>query len=235
MWNNQIEEDPDEGVVPDGVQVDRDSDVDVQEEEQSVNGDAIKNIDEAGLNNGDDVQSKKDNSDVSQTVAEYPNISTVNPKDMDVNMGDPCGTGRHSVSQQEVRESASFGTKQLANTQVATTDGSTIPLEVNQEGEQNIPVDQALEVRTNKSNIQIAAVFNDQGGEEHRETTSVDYDDESIAQNFRNVARQGDLSPRHLEKVKSAAKGKKKAPKDTSSLPSNGVQTRRTLNKSSAQ
>lgn len=62
-----------------------------------------------------------------------------------------------------------------------------------------------------------------------------DMDQESTTQNFLSVARQGYLSPRHIEKVKSAAKGRKKQHKDTSTVPVVGVQTRRTLTKSRNQ
>lgn len=99
-------------------------------------------------------------------------------------MGDPGGTGKQMSSQKEGRESATSGTKQLANAQLATGDRSTVPLGVSQERQQNRLVDQALKFRTKRSNMQITAEGDDEGGEEHRETTSVDYDDESIAQNF---------------------------------------------------
>lgn len=59
-----------------------------------------------------------------------------------------------------------------------------------------------------------------------------DLDKESTTQNFLNVARQGDLSPRHMEQGKSAAKGRKKQGKDPSTTTA-GVQTRRALTKSS--
>lgn len=47
-----------------------------------------------------------------------------------------------------------------------------------------------------------------------------------------NIARQGDLSPRQIDKVKSAVKGRKKQQKELPSVPTTGVQTRRTLSKS---
>lgn len=59
-----------------------------------------------------------------------------------------------------------------------------------------------------------------------------DMDQEYTNQNFQNIARQGDLSPRQIEKAKSAAKGKKKQHKESNTAPTGGVQTRRTLTKS---
>lgn len=63
------------------------------------------------------------------------------------------------------------------------------------------------------------------------EITGKDLDEKSTAQNFINVARQGDISPRQMEKGKAAAKGKKKKVKDNPSGPTTLVQTRRTLTK----
>lgn len=50
--------------------------------------------------------------------------------------------------------------------------------------------------------------------EENIKIKGKDLDEESTAQNIINVARQGDISPRHIEKGKSAAKGNKKQVKD---------------------
>ncbi|XP_019232504.1 PREDICTED: uncharacterized protein LOC109213198 [Nicotiana attenuata] len=44
-------------------------------------------------------------------------------------------------------------------------------------------------------------------------------DEESTAQNFINVAKQGDLSPRHMEQAKSTLKGRRKQAKETSTAP----------------
>lgn len=44
-------------------------------------------------------------------------------------------------------------------------------------------------------------------------------DEQSTAKNFLNVARQGDLSPRHIEKGKSTIKGRNKHLKDNPSGP----------------
>lgn len=44
-------------------------------------------------------------------------------------------------------------------------------------------------------------------------------DEESTTQNIRNVARMGDLSPRHMDKAKSAGRGKKKQLKEITNVP----------------
>lgn len=52
--------------------------------------------------------------------------------------------------------------------------------------------------------------------EENKEDThGQDMDEESTAQNFKHIARQGDLSPRVMDKVKSAGRGKKRNTKKT--------------------
>lgn len=56
--------------------------------------------------------------------------------------------------------------------------------------------------------------------------------EESTAQNFRNAARQGDISPRFVEKGKSIGKSRRKQAKETSSGILAGVQTKRTVSKS---
>ncbi|XP_059289380.1 uncharacterized protein LOC132042890 [Lycium ferocissimum] len=67
-------------------------------------------------------------------------------------------------------------------------------------------------------------------GEEIKEFIGIDRDEESTAQNFHNVAREGDLSPRQIEKGKSGGKQRKKHQNNSAHV--SGVQTRRTLSKS---
>jgi len=57
-------------------------------------------------------------------------------------------------------------------------------------------------------------------------------DAESTTQNFINVSRKGDISPRQIETGKSAVRGKKKQPRVTFVVQVTGVQTRRTIFKS---
>lgn len=59
-----------------------------------------------------------------------------------------------------------------------------------------------------------------------------DMDEESTAQNLLNIARQGDLSPRQIEKGKSTGKGRKKQQKESNNIQPAGVQTRGTTSKS---
>lgn len=47
-----------------------------------------------------------------------------------------------------------------------------------------------------------------------------------------NDARQGDLSPRHIDKVKSVGRGRKKQQKENTSIYGIGVQMRRTITNS---
>lgn len=81
-----------------------------------------------------------------------------------------------------------------------------------------------------------ATVDQEQGFGDHFNILGKDLDEESSAQNFRNIARQGDLSPRHNNKGKSATKGRnknaKESAKNSSVLPLTKIQTRRALTKS---
>lgn len=58
-----------------------------------------------------------------------------------------------------------------------------------------------------------------------------DMDEESTTQNFMNIAKQGKLSPRHIEQGKSAAKEKKRNNKEQPIVATGGVKTRRGLSK----
>ncbi|KAM3376682.1 hypothetical protein P3S68_015397 [Capsicum galapagoense] len=67
-------------------------------------------------------------------------------------------------------------------------------------------------------------------GDEDNEFTGIDRDEESTAQNFQNISREGNLSPRQIEKGKSGGKQRKK--QRDSSEPTSGMQTRRSASKS---
>lgn len=71
--------------------------------------------------------------------------------------------------------------------------------------------------------------------EQNQRAKGRNLDEKSTVQNFMHVARQDDISPRQMEKGKSAGKGKRKQANDTPSLQAPGVQTRRTVYKSSNQ
>lgn len=68
--------------------------------------------------------------------------------------------------------------------------------------------------------------------ENNVEKNGPDMDEESTTQNFMHIARQGDLSPRVIDKVKSAGRGKKKQQNENTKVPGSGVQTRRVVSKS---
>lgn len=123
--------------------------------------------------------------------------------------------------------------KQLSKTPVREATGITVRLKIPQlqtkqnNGEQT--------VITIQKNTNIVAVEGAKEIEFNADHVGKVMDEESIAHNFLNIAKQGDLSPRHIEKVKSAAKGRKKQIKESSTSPTGGVQTRRTLTKSQNQ
>lgn len=79
---------------------------------------------------------------------------------------------------------------------------------------------------------QMVAHWEDKGYEENLGVMGRDLDEETSAQNFLNVAKQADLSPRLIDKGRSTCRGKKKQPKETPSTIPARVQTRRTVSKS---
>ncbi|OIS96189.1 hypothetical protein A4A49_03780, partial [Nicotiana attenuata] len=145
LWGDQIEEDPDEGVIPDRMQAERDSDVDVEEDEKSVNG-------EDKLNKHEELVSKEqvipkptdgnkeitgeapnsiDEIGIIATDAGNLNIATVNPKDINVNECDPGGKGNDLVPKEinkEMGGSAICGNKQEIKEQANMERISTVPL-----------------------------------------------------------------------------------------------------------
>lgn len=108
--------------------------------------------------------------------------------------------------------------------------GSTVPLEIVQLKLQKKIEEHAMAPKPRKSNI--VAALGDNDVDDQVDRLGKDLDAKSTTQNFLNVAKQGDLSPRHIDKVKTTAKGRKKQPKDITDVPTGGVQTRRTLTKS---
>lgn len=81
-----------------------------------------------------------------------------------------------------------------------------------------------------KNQVMVREHYNED--EENQLGRRRDLDRRSSTQNFRNVARQGDLSPRYMEKTKSAGRGRKKKEKESSAVQTVGVQTRMTISKS---
>lgn len=118
VWSNQIEEDPKEGIIPDGMQADRDSNVNFEEEEKSVNGEDNASKEEELINNiKEKIQPTDKNKEKTREatklnvqqgnrVAETGNqtTSTVNPKDANVNTGDLGGTGEKITGPQEINK-----------------------------------------------------------------------------------------------------------------------------------
>lgn len=77
------------------------------------------------------------------------------------------------------------------------------------------------------ANTQLSKQNNNIEEETKEDIHGQDMDEEYTAQNFKHIARQDDLSPRVMDKVKSVGRGRKKQQKENTSVPGNGVQTRR--------
>ncbi|XP_009803099.2 uncharacterized protein [Nicotiana sylvestris] len=101
--------------------------------------------------------------------------------------------------------------------------GSNVPLNntmllTNERAEKDAElINQAEDIVTSKEAVEAHDQVN------HEELKGRDMDEESTAQKFLNVVKQGDLSPRLIELVKSATKGKKKQSKETSIVPFIGI------------
>ncbi|MCD7464345.1 hypothetical protein HAX54_052547, partial [Datura stramonium] len=66
----------------------------------------------------------------------------------------------------------------------------------------------SVQIHNGASNIVVAQGAN--LGDEVKEITGIDHDDESIAQNFQNATWEGDLPPRQIERGKSSGKQRRK-------------------------
>lgn len=177
-----------------------------------------------------------------QNSNDHINATAEVPNEGDINIIDPGGTIQ-IVDCNVLKETENADKKQEKTVQDLA--GSTIPLKTVQElaritvplnNTQLLPneqadkaaehINQAYDIVTSKEDMEA----HDQV--DHAEQKGRDIDEESTAQNFLNVAKKGDLSPRLIEIVKSATKGRKKQSKETSTVPASGVQTRRTQSKS---
>ncbi|OIT05813.1 hypothetical protein A4A49_18120 [Nicotiana attenuata] len=153
LWEDQIEETSKDGEIPDGMQAERDSDVDVGEEDKSVNEDANIHVeeDEDMVNNAENssklIGVNKEVRDKSVEIhaesaipkeAGKPSISSVNPKEININMGDPGGTGNEAPNPNKTtvdnREIAKSRTKNLAKDQTAMVKGNSVQLDSMVEG-----------------------------------------------------------------------------------------------------
>lgn len=81
------------------------------------------------------------------------------------------------------------------------------------------------------ANTQLSKQNNNIEEETKEDIHGQDMDEEYTAQNFKHIARQDDLSPRVMDKVK-LGRGRKKKQKENTSVLGNGVQTRRACSKS---
>nr|XP_009587917.1 uncharacterized protein LOC104085557 [Nicotiana tomentosiformis] len=147
------------------------------------------------------------------------------------------GTGQGGIvdvaANSKLKGSAKVSKKQLTNPQVQAMTDIIVPLNPVQLQNKNNDGEQAM--TTTQENTGVVATEGAKKLEVLADHANKDLDEDSTPQNFLNVARQGDLSPRHIEKVKSVAKGRKKQIKKTSTVLTGGEQTRRTLTESQNQ
>lgn len=90
--------------------------------------------------------------------------------------------------------------------------------------------DKCLTIKTAKNQMTVKDVQAED--EDSQMGKGKDLDAESTTQNFMHVTRQGNISPRPMDKGRSAGRGKKRQTKEAPSVQAPGVQTRRTISKS---
>ncbi|XP_070017818.1 uncharacterized protein [Nicotiana sylvestris] len=226
LWINQIEEVLADGQIPDTMHSEEEiGGNEVEDEDQSVNCNAnainIQSISEC--TNPAAEKTKEGNiniidpggtlhNDVSNVLKEAENADKNQEKNSDKNQEKNSDKNQEKTVQVYARSVVLLSTvKDEAgsvvpsnNTQLLTNEHEEKAAELtNQEKDAEL-TNQAYDVVTSKEAIEA----HDQVG--HAEHKGRDMDEESTTQNFLNVAKQGDLSPRLIDIVKSATKGKKK-------------------------
>ncbi|XP_019246470.1 PREDICTED: uncharacterized protein DDB_G0290685-like [Nicotiana attenuata] len=257
LWEDQTEEDEEEGEIPDGIQSEEEIGGDsVEDEDQTVNGKAKgtgTSVDQS-LNNKEIHANDQQNSNRNQNnkeghkseacLKEQENIKgnqhrhkDISAESVEVQEGntdniDPGGTVQTAgVSNVNANTKEAEIANDKKKRKLQESNGITVLLNSAQLQTSNMQSDQDV-LPISQANIvvpQRTMEVEEQLG--HAKKTGRDMDEESSIQNILNVAKQGDLSPRHIEQVKSAAKGRRKQTKETSNATVGGVQTRRTLSK----
>lgn len=261
LWCNQLEEDFEEGKIgienDEDVSID---DQGLEDEEQSVNGKdddkkAFSNNDQNGTRlHHKEILGKIQELHLSKVNMIHkeencgggtasPNSAKVKPKESGMRKIEK-GDGKIKEVRQTPPAAAEVRRPKSKEQQV-------IPNHTDQTGENEYITDGIMNVTTacaiqkgagqamiSKSlipkPIKNQLVPNENNGEDTEKLRGAgkDMDEESTTQNFQNVTRKGDLSPRHVDRRKSVGQGRKKQHKNTANIQPSGVQIRRTISKS---
>ncbi|XP_019240885.1 PREDICTED: uncharacterized protein LOC109220870 [Nicotiana attenuata] len=259
LWANQTEEDAEEGLIPDAMQSEEEDGGDTKEDEDPSVNDKQKGtestvpkavINEEGVAKQQHNNKKSQNTKEATGEADLQQLNkekTVATNEVDISNIDPGGTipdpigvssaNADPISVAKPNKGQAVQQSQQSPNVVDDKEGEAVEVNKKKKMQEltgnidplgNNQNDDAIVSITKGSNMMVAAKEKLIGAQEDQ---AADMDEESTAQNFLNIARQGDLSPRQIDQVKSAAKGKRKQTKEASTVPTGGVQTRRTLSK----
>ncbi|XP_019257603.1 PREDICTED: uncharacterized protein LOC109235805 [Nicotiana attenuata] len=244
LWDAQTEEDSEEGELPEGASGEEESsDEENDEEEQSVNDKANKECQKSETKGGTSKENKADQGEDIEVInqkktgtGDQPDqklISSSPIKELppakpniepDIPFAVDTGTEGVIIHIEGIGEEHGKSKEDAAGDNVKNTK----MLQPSDEGQKN----SQRSLIPNPIGNQIEFPVENEGNADNLEGKGRDLDAESTCQNFRNIAKQGDLSPRYLDKGKSVGRGKKGQPKENVQSVVPGVQTRRTLSKS---
>lgn len=237
LWCDQAEEDSEEGEsFEDNGDNDKPDEEEQEQEEQSVNdmsgrlelttGENVNKtsdtrIQQEGLHVEVQTQNYTPSMDIQSAPVNHTS-STVNHKIPNIELIDPGGI---EVGEQQQTEELPNGMQQKLQPKALLQDKMELGLRAkkgNNALQQIASETHALTLMESGSKKliprptknQVMATEQHMGREENQHANSRDLDEESIAQNLMNVSRRGDLSPRHMEKITSAGRGRRKQSKD---------------------
>ncbi|XP_019231592.1 PREDICTED: uncharacterized protein LOC109212408 [Nicotiana attenuata] len=208
LWCNQTEEDPDEGDLSEGYEEQHNTventtkQITVSVEGGSSNAEAQKLVTGPTLNKSKTIE-------VDPIIAEQLDLGESGGGKEQLDPGDTLG---------DEEQNADKRVETLENNEVITNNNNVDQPKANE--------DKLMMHKSTKN--QIATTEQQKDMEDDTSSKGRDLDAESTCQNFRNVARQGDISPRFMEKGKSAGRGRKKQVEEVPNVQPTGVQTRRT-------
>ncbi|XP_070022141.1 uncharacterized protein [Nicotiana sylvestris] len=218
LWSEQREDDSEENEVPVGAKHDEELVLEEKEEEEkSVNGEETVTV-----TNKEEIAAEK-----RKIERDNSNDETAVPKEK------IDAKEQHTTKQ--IQEGNTYqlhikeGVGMDAIDSGGTGDGVVVTGNLEQSRMQDMKEQTLVPNLQHKHDVSVADAQKFKEVEDKDARAGQDLDEESTTQNFQNVARQGDLSPRIVEKAKSAAKERKKHQKENPTVPAGGVQTRRNL------
>ncbi|XP_016484601.1 uncharacterized protein LOC107805125 [Nicotiana tabacum] len=211
LWSEQIEEDSEEGEIPDAMEDDDISTKYEVEEKQGVNEKAKEHISNKQIQCEEgSIASRYCDPNLMQN----PNQTTCTRHSIDqvgsVDPGETNGVETMLRNESEAENNTTLthtndelgGTSNIMQKDQMVSSTETQETAGKEKGcETLIPKHVRTELGTQVNTKEYVGILG---------TDGKDLDDESTTQNFLNIARQGDISPRQMEKGKLAGRGRKK-------------------------